>query len=757
MRVTAWRWIRSDAGREAACLAALLLLVTVPIAPVVYLGRAPLPDYLRWFAPWFDGTPPRTMWNALWFDAVGQYWPWRSLLAGGLRDNTLPLWNPYQFAGYAFCGNGQSALFYPLNWLCFRLFSVADGFRLTAVLHLWLAAAGGYRVLRELGGSRAAGLVSGTICGLSGFMLGWLMLPTLVSSAAWLPWAVAGIERCRRTGRVLPALLGGAAVGLSALAGHPQVFYYAAVTAALLALVRLWPRWQLVALFLVVGGLTSAPMVLPLLELAPRSHRPPAAGDYTAFLGRAIPADRLITQFLPRFYGSPSIGTVDPAAAAPEIAASTDAGAYWGLDRRGAISPGDFTEFSLFIGLFALPLLGLALVRGGPGRLYGGIAVIALLLAYGAPLNAPLVLWLPGYASGAGPCRLALVWCCTAAVAAGLGLDAARQQPPGRRELAGLAGVLAGLFLLGWLLARVSVDRHGVGPLLGVAQWRNLTACLYLLPWMAAGLVVLCRAPRWLPAMVAVELVAAGWGFNPHCEPALLDPEPPLLATLRAETEALGGRLVVLDPPAAWGFYRPPAGLLLPPNLATAARIRDLGGYDSLLPAAHKAAVAALCDGPPTPLINGNMLLLGNGSTRWPGCLVLRRDQTTGTPLWQLGFGPATRVGPSGGLAGKPVHDGRNRVAVEIGSGAELLRDSPFPGWHAYAVQPAGGVRELAWTASALGREIAEPLTGAGQVRWAYAPVTVRVGLFAALCATGLLAAALLAAPRGSTLDTANI
>ena len=60
----------------------------------------------------------------MWYDAVGQYWPWRTLLAEGLHRGLLPLWNPCQFAGYAFVGNGQSALFYPVNQLFFGLFAV---------------------------------------------------------------------------------------------------------------------------------------------------------------------------------------------------------------------------------------------------------------------------------------------------------------------------------------------------------------------------------------------------------------------------------------------------------------------------------------------------------------------------------------------------------------------------------------------------------------------------------------------------------
>ncbi|NUQ01801.1 MAG: hypothetical protein HUU35_18300, partial [Armatimonadetes bacterium] len=188
-----------ERSREIACYLAILGAVCLVLAPSIFAGRAPLPDYLRYFAFWADGAV-ETAWNPLWYDAVGQYWPWRTLLADGLRHNQLPFWNPYQLNGYAFAGNGQSALFYPPNWLFFGLFSVPVGFRLTAVGHLWLAGAATFRLCRELGTRRPAALLAGLVFPLSGFMITWLMLPTLISSAAWLPVGAAAVERARRTG-----------------------------------------------------------------------------------------------------------------------------------------------------------------------------------------------------------------------------------------------------------------------------------------------------------------------------------------------------------------------------------------------------------------------------------------------------------------------------------------------------------------------------------------------------------------------------
>ncbi|MCC7495284.1 MAG: hypothetical protein IT204_23245 [Fimbriimonadaceae bacterium] len=770
----------------AAGPALLLLAVGLLLAPVV-AGRAPLPDYLRWFAPWAAGQAPRTAWNALWYDAVGQYWPWRTLLADGLRNNCLPLWNPYQLNGYAFCGNGQSALWYPPNWLCFGLLPVADGFRLTAVLHLWLAATGAWLLARQLGAGRPGALLAGLVYGLGGFNVTWLLLPTLVSSAAWLPWALWQVERASATGRWRHAVWAGGCVGLAGLAGHPQVFHYVAVTTLAVAAWRFGRRRVLVWLACAVtAGLVAAPMVLPLLELAPRSHRPPgrSAAGYEAFGGRAIPLDRLVTLALPRFYGDPARGTVDPAAPPAALLRQAADGAYWGSDRRGAISPGDYTEFNLFGGL--LPLLAAALLlgrgaRGQPARGYLGLALLALLLALGGPPNRLLYWALPGYSAGAGPCRLALVWTLGLAIAAGCGVDRLAALPARRGWQ---LGAVAGVVLVGLVLLTRAALAARLGALLEVTWYGQLTALTAALGLLLAALA-LRRRPALVVALAAVELLWFGYGFNPTCERALLDPRPARLAPLAQRLERDGTRLLALDPPARWGFYHPPEGLLLPPNLATAAGLRDVGGYDSLLPAAAKQAMSWAAGGrQPAPAINGNMLLLGDvDPRRVAGAVsqVLSRERPlgalpSGTPeVWSAR--PAATARCFAVIDGQPprpavqrtLYDGVNRAAWRLPPVSSLLLDSAAPGWRVYlgplaspALQPAAWIRAPFQPPYDQGRFVPNMALAAGggfadqRVQWVFAPTSVRVGLFAGLLGVALLLAAWTAGEkRDGSLRTA--
>lgn len=718
--------------REAVCWLLLAAPVLLLLWPLWLGGRAPLPDYLPLFAPWRSLGQATTPWNPLWYDALGQYWPWRTLLTDGLRAGALPYWTPYQLDGYSLVANGQSALFYPPNWLAFGLFGVAWGFRLTALGHLWLAGLGTYRLLRELGTSRAAALLAGMAFELSSFLVLWLPLPTLLSSAAWLPWACAGLQRSRRTGDWRPAAAAGAAVGLSALAGHPQIFYYVAVAAGVVALAVTRPRAWLA--FGAAAGLVAAVQLLPLLEAAPLGHRPIQRNEaaYRGYLGRAIGAERLTTIAQPRFFGNPWAGTIDPAAEAQQIHLAAAAGAYWGQDRQGAIAPGDYAEFALYGGLGCLLLALLAVTgrgrRRGPALLYGGLALAGLILALGLPPSKLLFVHVPGWSASAGPCRIALWWCFGLAVAAGLGYDTLRALPPARRWWPAPAILVA--HGLAWAYA--AAQGRGLELLWSATEFGRLLGLVAIVVWLALLAVAAVRAPRWLPLLVIGELLVVQWGAVPTMPAARLDPAAPR-AWLAAQVEVNADeRIVVADSPRAWGFYHAPQGLILPPNLATVLGVRDAGGYDSMLLAGTKERLSQLAGTRPiSPATNGNMLLLGN----------LRR-----MPRGVRAGLPSSPPGEPRAL-GAFLVDRPNRVTLELPPGRHVLYDTAYPGWHLYDARGA----ELEWT-GLVGGPRSFTLDTPAVVRFVYQPRTVRLGLFLALLAwawLGLTLAPALAARLG--------
>ena len=102
-------------------LAALALLSVLFWSDCLFGPDTPLAaEFQAEMEPWRSEAhlPPVTRpWDALLWDGVAQFYPWRLLAARSMRAGQLALWNPHQFCGYPLVANGQSALFYPPNWL----------------------------------------------------------------------------------------------------------------------------------------------------------------------------------------------------------------------------------------------------------------------------------------------------------------------------------------------------------------------------------------------------------------------------------------------------------------------------------------------------------------------------------------------------------------------------------------------------------------------------------------------------------------
>jgi hypothetical protein len=50
---------------------------------------------------------------------VSRFYPYHALTSALVAHGELPLWNPYAFSGIPLLGDGQTAMFYPPNWLFF--------------------------------------------------------------------------------------------------------------------------------------------------------------------------------------------------------------------------------------------------------------------------------------------------------------------------------------------------------------------------------------------------------------------------------------------------------------------------------------------------------------------------------------------------------------------------------------------------------------------------------------------------------------
>lgn len=218
-------------------------------------------------------------------DLAYQVLPWFQFQASEWHRGHVPLWDPHLWGGQPLLGQAQPGAAYPLNWVLFAL-PLRDGYLRLSYLHWYLvivhflAAWFAYLLCRDLGRSRAASLLGGTLFSLSG----WLAqneLPQMINGAIWTPLVFLFLLRALRGQKPLSsAAWSGFFYGFSWLSGHHQIPLFVG-----LAAVGLWlyaglregrPNWKtlkLGAVFVLIAALVSGLQTLPAFEYGKHAKR----------------------------------------------------------------------------------------------------------------------------------------------------------------------------------------------------------------------------------------------------------------------------------------------------------------------------------------------------------------------------------------------------------------------------------------------------------------------------------------------------
>ena len=94
-------------------------------------------------------------------DIAGYWYPHREALRAAVAQGSVPLWNPWIGFGAPFLADASSAqLAYPPTWLLLA-FPLALQFKLLAIGHCLLAAAGASALARRIGCGGAAAAACG--------------------------------------------------------------------------------------------------------------------------------------------------------------------------------------------------------------------------------------------------------------------------------------------------------------------------------------------------------------------------------------------------------------------------------------------------------------------------------------------------------------------------------------------------------------------------------------------------------------------
>ncbi|UCH35517.1 MAG: YfhO family protein [Armatimonadota bacterium] len=577
-------------------------LVAIAVAfcgRAVFTGNALAPlDMLLLMSPWNEYAhrfPEFSHVQTPMLDPVQQYLPWRLFATASLRDGIIPLWNPYAFSGTPFLANLQSAIFYPPN-LIFLIMPVALGFTYTAVLHLALAGCFMFFFLRVWGIAKWPALAAAAAYMLNGYFIAWLEYPAIgLWVAVWLP-LMLGLHELglRRRSWALTALTG-LVVAVQFFGGHLQVAAYVVFAFLLYALVRtIWNasgesgssvrRWEPITrgvAALALGLLLAAGQLLPTMELAPRSHRPPVSP--AAIQNTALPYTHLVIYFVPKFFGTPADGN------------------YWGnYVGRPDIN---FFETAGYVGI--LPLLlacfGALEWRRPLTKYLLALGAISLLLALGTPLYLLFFYAAPGFKQLAGVARILYLTAFAATGLAALGLDRLSREPRAPMvSVAGLFSIIAlSIVSAGLWIFRpqvVAFAQTGVEPIASFPRYLLVQVVVFGGLLIVSWILIAARSRLRVTvfgalclALIVLDLFLAWVRFNPVTDPRMAFFDTGATTFLREHSR--DDRMLAIGTSFRdW----------MPPNTPMAYSLRDIQGSDSLWWGRYHRFLSAAQPGAPT-------------------------------------------------------------------------------------------------------------------------------------------------------------
>ncbi|MCS7253014.1 MAG: YfhO family protein [Armatimonadetes bacterium] len=588
-----------------ACIAVLVVIAVALIHHSLIGGKVLLPaDLLLVMTPWRYHArqlfPQFRRVHAPLLDVIQQYYPWRKLYSESIRDGELPLWNPYMFSGTTFVGNGQSAIFYPLNFI-FVVMPVDLAFGWFVLIHLLIAALGMYALLSLWRIRPPCALIGACAFMLCGFLMAWLNYITLVCTAVWLPTVIAAHEYVlKRVGlknslmmAMLWAVLVSVPLALTALAGHMQIAFYVWLAFAIYAAVRCvqctidglkrggYRAFDMLLHHIVVSTsaisfalMLSAPQLLPSIELSTMSTR---AGEfkYEAVLANSLPPEQWIRLVVPHFFGNYRDGT------------------HW-----SPFEMFNFIERTGYAGLLTLMLASVGCAFRHPMRPY---AVLMLLIGFLLAIGSPVCLlfgMLPGVRQMVGVSRALLIFDFAVAALAAMGAEAIHRaidfagserakcsgKQKGFQTPAATRLILAPCAIAVAMMAFSTI--YGVtcfwevvtsSDIAGYVQWQICKAAL-LLSFSCIVLAMLSSHRTRRAFMIAAiclivaDLFSFAYGLHPSCDRRMVFFWTDSLRLVKANVGEYRVMAIGTDAIKHW----------MPSNTPMVYRLRDVQGSDSL-------------------------------------------------------------------------------------------------------------------------------------------------------------------------------
>lgn len=335
-------------------------------------------------------------------DFYGQFYTFSAYQYDRLTAGELPLWNPYNHAGFPFIADPQSAIFYPPRLLTIAIAYYTGGWSVDALLwegllHFLIASFGWYGFLRLLTQGRSssitAALTGSLIAAYGGFLTSYPLLQlAILESAVWLPFILASLTLAIKPSKPSAGWLAAAAaaLALSWLGGHSQTSWFCTVLSSAYLLYLCRQRGLSLKLtvlcLLAFGGITlaaTAVTLLPGVEYLRATSRSDMGFEEKA---RGFPITDVVQFIVPGIVSLYSPLFIGVAGLAAALWGLRDRAAwFWGIAALAALLL-SFGGNAPFYGLlYPLPT-GLSFFRGQERFAFLVNAGLAVLAAYGVTL-----------------------------------------------------------------------------------------------------------------------------------------------------------------------------------------------------------------------------------------------------------------------------------------------------------------------------------------------------------------------------------
>jgi len=220
--------------RAAAVVALFFVLLAVVFGwKSLFFGHHMLPlDILNIYHPWAPEAGPQfdTIQNPYDNDSIDQMYAWRKYIAAAERNGAAPFWDPYTLSGSYLVGNNQSALFYPFS-LLFRALPVENAFGYYTIIHLIIAAFGGFLFLKRFGLKNESAVFGALAFMFSGRMIRATNEINCLATLAWWPLVLWCSDIVVEKKRASVSLLCSLPIALMLMAGNLQIGQYCLILA----------------------------------------------------------------------------------------------------------------------------------------------------------------------------------------------------------------------------------------------------------------------------------------------------------------------------------------------------------------------------------------------------------------------------------------------------------------------------------------------------------------------------------------------